>query len=74
MIDAWQWTRPTRDIPTLINLVNDLIRDVSKVDPVSAALLGLVKTELATRKAIEDGTVSAFPSPPPQGSFSPHGR
>lgn len=74
MIDAWQWTRPPRDIPTLINLVNDLIRDVSKVDPVSAALLGLVKTELTTRKAIEDGAVSAFPSPSPQGSFSPQGR
>ena len=75
MIDAWPPVPyQRRDIQTLIKQVDDLIWDVSKVDPVSTALLGLVKTELATRKAIEDGTVSAFPSPSLQGSLSPHGR
>ncbi len=75
MIDAWPPVPyQRRDIQTLIKQVDDLIWDVSKVDPVSTALLGLVKTELTTRKAIEDRAVSAFPSPSSRGSFSPHGR
>lgn len=50
-------------IDDLIGRVDLLIRDASKLDPVSTALLGLAKAELVKSKAVRDGVVAQFRQP-----------
>ncbi len=53
-------------IDLLITRVDVLIQDASKIDPVSAALLGLAKVELIKGKALKAGAIAEF-KPPPSG-------
>lgn len=62
MVDAHPSFSGLSKIDLLILQTEALMADVSKIDPVSAALLGLVKAELATQKAVESGAVTRFRS------------
>lgn len=54
---------PVDPIDHLILRVDGLIRDASKIDPVSTALLGLAKAELVKSKALKVGAIAPFRPP-----------